>query len=155
MALYGWYKTRKKIKLWLERVERESESKLKSESWRVASDRIGFGTSIAERVPTCALHRGAVRRTAADGTNEATRDETIWDETRRDDTRRSGTTCGEGDKAKRGEASRTKPSQVESSRIGKRVSGWRLLGASSSLCGVCCSFALLANHVRSPVTALL
>ena len=144
----------------MERVERESESKLKSESWRVASDRIGFGTSIAERVPTCALHRGAVRRTAADGTNEATRDETRRyetrrDETRRDDTRRSGTTCGEGDKAKRGEASRTKPSQVESSRIGKRVSGWRLLGASSSLRGVCCSFALLANHVRSPVTALL
>lgn len=106
----------------MERVERESESKLKSESWRVASDRIGFGTSIAERVPTCALHRGAVRRTAADGTNEATRDDTIRDETRRnetrrDDTRRSGITCGEGDKAKRGEARPVEPSRVKSSRV--------------------------------------
>lgn len=98
-------------------MERESESKLKSESWRVASDRIGFGTSIAERVPTCALHRGAVRRTAADGTNEATRDDTIRDETRRDDTRRSGITCGEGDKAKRGEARPVEPSRVKSSRV--------------------------------------
>lgn len=93
-------------------MERESESKLKSESWRVASDRIGFGTSIAERVPTCALHRGAVRRTAADGTNEATRDDTRRDETTRDEAGQRVVR-----ETRRSEARPVEPSRVKSSRV--------------------------------------
>lgn len=96
----------------MKRVERESESKLKSESWRVASDRIGFGTSIAERVPTCALHRGAVRRTAADGTNEATRDDTRRDETTRDEAGQRVVR-----ETRRSEARPVEPSRVKSSRV--------------------------------------
>ena len=101
----------------MERVERESESKLKSESWRVASDRIGFGTSIAERVPTCALHRGAVRRTAADGTNEATRDDTRRDETRRDETTRDEAGQRVVRETRRNEARPVERSRVKSSRV--------------------------------------
>lgn len=122
---------------------------------RIVASRFGSNRLRDEHSRTRAYVRASPWRGATYRSGRNERGDTRRYETRRDDTRRSGTTCGEGDKAKRGEASRTKPSQVESSRIRKRVSGWRLLGASSSLCGVCCSFALLANHVRSPVTALL
>lgn len=161
MALYGWRKTARQS--CDQTLESNIAVKVEVVTRVVASARLDSApkTSTAERLPTCALRAVNVAErsrydTIRDGSgrDETRRHETIRDRTRRHETERNGAWRGG---TRRSEARPVERSRIESSRVELRngVSGWRLFGASGSSCGVCCCFALPANHVRSFVTALL